>query len=129
MSAALELALTIIGVDDSLVHGHGQRGGVAAALSRRCAGRLPRDAGVSAPWGRLRGPGRDRVLASETDEVAAHRALEKESVRVSLTNLRSFDCIREREAAGQLKLRGGWFAVRLGVLELLDEASGEFSPA
>jgi carbonic anhydrase len=129
VSAALEFAVTVIEVDEILVLGHGQCGGVEAALSRRFVGRSPGDGGFIAHWVDLLDDARDRVLASGVDHVAAHRALEKESVRVSLTNLRTFARIREREAAGRLKLRGGWFAVRHGVLELLDEATGQFSPA
>jgi carbonic anhydrase len=128
VSAALEFAVTVIEVDEILVLGHGQCGGVDAALSRRFEGKSPGDGGFIAHWVDLLDEARDRVIASGVDETTARRVLEKESVRVSLTNLRTFDCIRQREAAGRLKLRGGWFAVRHGVLELLDEASGEFTP-
>jgi carbonic anhydrase len=129
VSAALEFAVTQIEVDEILVLGHGQCGGVEASLSRRFEGAAPGNGGFIAHWVDLLDDARDRVVASGVDEEAAHRALEKEAVKVSLTNLRSFAPIAEREAAGRLKLRGGWFAVRHGVLELLDEATGQFSPA
>lgn len=129
VSAALEFAVTQLEVAEILVLGHGQCGGVDAALSRRFEGRPPGDGGFIAHWVDLLDEARDRVVASGVDDETARRTLEKDAVRVSLTNLRSFACIREREAAGRLKLRGGWFAVRHGVLELLDEATGQFSPA
>jgi carbonic anhydrase len=56
-------------------------------------------------------------------------ALELEAVKVSLKNLRTFPCIPEREAAGKLKLIGAYFAIRDGVLHVLDEAAGTFAPA
>jgi carbonic anhydrase len=58
----------------------------------------------------------------------AIRALELETVRVSLRNLRTFPCIPEREAAGTLKLHGAYFAIADGVLHVMDD-SGEFAPA
>ena len=129
VSAALEFAVTQLEVSDILVLGHGQCGGVDAALSRRFEGRPPGEGGFIAQWVDLLDEARDRVVASGVDDETARRTLEKDAVRVSMTNLRSFACIKEREDAGRLRLRGGWFAVGHGVLELLDEATGAFSPA
>jgi carbonic anhydrase len=42
--------------------------------------------------------------------------------------LRTFPFIPERERAGTLKLRGGYFAIAEGVLHVLDESTGAFSP-
>ena len=55
--------------------------------------------------------------------------MEQEGVKVSLANLRSFPCVREKEKAGELKLIGSFFAIADGQLHILDEASGAFSPA
>ena len=49
-------------------------------------------------------------------------------MRVSLANLRTFPFVAPREAAGTLKLRGAYFAIRDGVLHTMDEAGG-FRPA
>lgn len=129
VSAALEFAVTVLEVDEILVLGHGQCGGIEASLSGRFDGAAPGNGGFIAHWVDLLDEARDRVLASGVDEETARRTLEKDAVRVSLTNLRSFPCIAEREKAGKLKLHGAWFAVRHGVLELLDEHSGTFAPA
>ena len=59
---------------------------------------------------------------------AAIRALELETVRVSIANLRTFPFIPEREAAGTLTLRGAYFAIADGVLHVMDE-DGAFAPA
>jgi len=129
VSAALEFAVTVLEVDEILVLGHGQCGGIDASLSRRFDGAAPGNGGFIAHWVDLLDEARDRVIASGVDEETARRTLEKDAVRVSLTNLRSFPCIAAREKAGILKLHGAWFAVRHGVLELLDEHSGIFAPA
>ena len=55
--------------------------------------------------------------------------MEKEGVKVSLANLRTFPCIQQKEAKGSLRLIGAYFAISDGVLNVLDEASGEFAPA
>jgi carbonic anhydrase len=55
--------------------------------------------------------------------------MEMEAVKVSLDNLRSFPCVRQKEKAGELALRGAVFAISDGLLRVLDEASGTFSPA
>jgi carbonic anhydrase len=46
-----------------------------------------------------------------------------------LANLRTFPWVAEREAEGTLRLRGAYFAISDGVLNLLDEESGRFSAA
>ena len=55
--------------------------------------------------------------------------MELAGVRVSLENLRTFPCIRRKEADGELRLRGAFFAISDGVLHLLDETTGKFEPA
>ncbi len=58
----------------------------------------------------------------------AFLAMEREAVKVSLNNLRTFPWVSEREQAGSLTLHGGHFSVSEGLLYLLDEAEGEFRP-
>ena len=59
----------------------------------------------------------------------AGRAMELAGVKVSLANLRTFPCIQEREKRGRLTLRGAFFAINEGILHILDEGTGTFSPA
>jgi carbonic anhydrase len=55
--------------------------------------------------------------------------MELEGVRLSLRNLMSFPWVRERVECGRLTLHGAYFAIVDGVLHVLDEATGRFSPA
>ena len=71
---------------------------------------------------------RDRIVAEYGTGPDAIRAMELETVRVSLRNLRTFPCIPEREAAGTLQLHGAYFAIADGVLHVMDE-TGNFGPA
>ncbi len=127
VSAALEFAVTQLEVEEVIVLGHGQCGGIKAALSRQFEHAELGEGGFIAHWIDLLDEARDRVTAAHGDE--ATTSLEHEGIKVSLANLRSFSCVRKREAAGQLKLRGAWFAISDGQLHLLDEATGVFSAA
>lgn len=127
VSAALEFAVTQLEVTDVVVMGHGACGGVRAALSRQFEHARPGEGGFIAHWIDLLDDARDRITAEHGTGPDAVHALEHAAVGVSLANLRTFPCIREREAAGKLRLRGAYFAIADGLLHLLDEASGTFS--
>ena len=131
VSAALEFAVTVLEVEEIIVMGHGRCGGCRAALTQSFKGAPPGEGGFIAHWIDLLDEARERVVAEhgEADERPVLRAMEHETVKVSLANLRTFPCVRTRETQGRLRLRGAWFAIASGELHLLDEATGMFSPA
>jgi carbonic anhydrase len=124
VSAALEFAVTQLEVPEVVVLGHGSCGGVAAALTRRFDGAEPGEGGFIDKWINLLDEARDRVTACG----GGTAMLEHEGIKVSLVNLRSFPCVRQRERDGRLKLHGAFFAIEDGILHILDEASGTFGP-
>src|SRR5512139_3952389 len=128
VSAALEFAVTQLEVPEIVVMGHGQCGGVQASISRRFDNAPPGEGGFIAHWIDLMDEARDAVVAQHGEGDAALRELERETVRLSLANLRSFPPVAAREAAGRLRLHGAYFAIADGRLHLLDEATGEFAP-
>jgi carbonic anhydrase len=128
VSAALEFAVTQLEVPEVVVLGHGSCGGVAAALSKRFEGAPPGEGGFIAHWVDMLDEARDRIIAEHGTGPEAVRAMELETVRVSIRNLRTFPCIPERETAGTLKLRGAYFAIADGVLHVMDD-DGNFAPA
>ena len=129
VSAALEFAVQVLEVSHIVVMGHGMCGGCKAALTMEMHGAKPGEGGFIADWISLlddvRGP-----IASEfgIEGREAEKAMEFAGVKVSLQNLRTFPCIRRKESEGVLKLTGAFFAISDGLLHLLDEDSGEFSP-
>jgi carbonic anhydrase len=129
VSAALEFAVTQLEVSDVVVLGHGACGGVRASLDHAFVGEAPGHGGFIADWMSLIGESRDRIVAELGKGPEAIRALELECVKVSIANLRSFPFVPERENGGTLTLRGAYFAIADGVLHLLDESTGAFSPA
>ena len=129
VSAALEFAVTQLEVDELVVMGHGFCGGCAAALTGQFDAADHGEGHFIAHWIDLLDDARDEVVRQYGEDGAAVHALELETVRVSLRNLRTFPCVDERERAGLLTLHGSYFAIADGTLHLLDEASGHFAPA
>ena len=122
-SAALEFGIRVLEIPHLIVLGHGQCGGVQALLRG-----APAEAGdFVANWMAIAEPARRVATQCDTPD-ARERCCELEVVRVSLANLRSFPWIAAREQAGLLTLHGAWFAIRTGVLTLL-QADGQFADA
>ena len=129
VSAALEFAIQFLKVKEVVVMGHGMCGGCKAALTRELHGTVPGKGGFVADWIAMLDDAREEVVHQHgTEGAAAERAMEKAGVKVSLANLRTFPCVREKEASGELKLTGAFFAISDGLLHVLDEASGTFDP-
>ncbi|MEO6388676.1 MAG: carbonic anhydrase [Croceibacterium sp.] len=130
VSAALEFAVQVLKVREILVMGHGMCGGCKVALTQELHGTEPGKGGFIADWIEMLDDARGPVAAEfGTTGREAERAMEQEAVKVSLANLRTFPCVREKEKSHHLTLRGAYFAISDGVLNLLDERSGRFSPA
>jgi carbonic anhydrase len=128
VSAALEFAVTQLDVPEIVVMGHGGCGGCLAALSQGFKDAKPGEGGFISHWIDILDEARTRVVDQHghTQSAATLRAMEHEAIKVSLANLRSFPCIRAREAEGRVTLHGAYFAIDDGLLHILDEASGEF---
>ncbi len=129
VSAAVEFAVTQIPVREIVVLGHEYCGGCKAAMSQVFAGAAPGAGGFVGHWVDMLDPAREKVTAALGFGESAERALEREAVKVSLANLRSFPFVATAEAQQTLTLRGAWFGIREGQLLLLDEAEGTFRPA
>jgi carbonic anhydrase len=130
VSAALEFAVQFLKVREIVVMGHGMCGGCQAALTQKLHGEEPGQGGFVADWIAMLDEVREPIaqrLGTEGRE--AELAMELAAVKVSLANLRTFPCVREKEKRGTLTVRGAFFAISDGVLHLLDEASGQFKPA
>lgn len=129
VSAALEFAVQVLQVKEIVVLGHGRCGGCKVALTGELAGTEPGEGGFIAGWIELLDEARAPIAAAlgTTGRTAEH-AMEQAGVKVSLANLRTFPCIHRKERQGRLRLRGALFGISDGVLHLLDETTGEFSP-
>jgi carbonic anhydrase len=129
VSAALEFAVTQLNVEEILVMGHGLCGGCAASLTGQFDDTEPGEGHFIADWVGMLSEARDKVRARHPKlDREAFLDMEREAVRVSLANLRTFPWIAEREKAGTLRLHGAHFSISEGRLYVLDEAERDFRP-
>lgn len=128
VSAALEFAVTQLEIPEIVVLGHQDCGGCGAVMSQRFENKIPGEGGFIANWMSLLDDAREKVVAEHGEGEEGLHALEREAVKVSIENLRTFPCIRTRERDGRIALHGAYFAVADGILHVLDESSGEFRP-
>lgn len=128
-SAALEFAVTAMSVTNLIVLGHSQCGG-AKGCHDMCAGtntKLAARESFVGRWMDILKPGYDQVrhIAEESDRL---RALEQQTVLVSLENLMSFPFIVDAVERDALSLHGLWVDIGPGDLHFLQPETGEFVP-
>jgi carbonic anhydrase len=128
VSAALEFAVTQLKVGEIVVMGHGKCGGCKAALSEAFADAKPGEGGFIDNWVHLLDDARDKVKAEYGTGADAERAMELESVRLSIANLHTFPFVQKAVDAGELTIHGAYFAIADGQLHIMDDG-GEFVPA
>src|SRR5690349_17855856 len=129
VSAALEFAVTQLQVGEILVMGHGLCGGCSAALTGKFDDTEPGEGHFISDWVHMLDEASEKVRARHSQvDPHAYTDMEREAVKVSLANLRTFPWIAEREEAGNLKLHGAHFAIAEGRLYILDEAEDDFRP-
>jgi carbonic anhydrase len=124
-SAALEFAVENLKVDQIVVMGHGDCGGIQACME---AGHGKPASYFVGPWVEIAAPARDEMLMTQdhTSEVDQRRSLERAAILLSLGNLKTFPFVREAMETRGLKLEGAWFSVAEGALYWLDSESREF---
>ncbi|RZM15734.1 MAG: carbonic anhydrase [Sphingomonas sp.] len=128
VSAAVEFAVTALKVEEILVLGHGQCGGVKASLSGALRDAKPGEGGFVAEWIKLLDGAREKVVAACGTGPEGQTMLEKEGVKVSIENLKTFPFIQAGLDAGTLSLEGAVFAIDDGKLHVLGE-DGTFAAA
>ena len=126
-SAAVEYAVTTLGVAHIVVLGHSNCGGVKGCHDM-CLGLAPEleeKSSFVGRWMDILRPGFDRV--AHVPLADRPRALEKEAVVVSLENLMTFPFVRKAVEGDMLTLHGLWNDTGFGGLEQYDPALGGFS--
>jgi carbonic anhydrase len=113
-SSAIEFAVRVLGVENIVVMGHAQCGGVRALLEG-----TPIEAREFVePWIHIADAARAKA-ESARDPHARQELCEQETVRVSLANLMTFPWIKAAVDTGTLKLHGCHFGVADGILTRL----------
>ena len=128
VSAALEFAALNLRVKHIVVMGHSGCGGVRASLDSDTLRQT--EAAFVTNWMSTLDGARERVLAAQPggSEAELRRALEREGVKTSLDNLRTFPCIKGLEAKGKIALHGTYFDIAEGSLSVIDPQTSELVP-
>ncbi len=127
-SAAVEYAVLNLRVAHLIVLGHSGCGGVEGCYEM-CSGRAPdlqKTASFVGRWMDILRPGFERL--PDGDDAERKRALERESVLVSLENLMTFPAVASAVTDGRLSLHGLWTDIGEGGLLVYDAAAAAFRP-
>lgn len=132
-SAALEYAVTILGVEHVIVMGHSGCGGIKALMQ----GELPED-GIKAdgsysfigPWVHIADNAKQKVLSQHADKTAGEqlKICEKQSILVSLENLTNYPFVKNALAAKKLKIHAWFFEIDSGNILEYDHKKDQFEP-
>lgn len=126
VGAALEFAVTALGVGDIVVLGHAGCGGIRAYVeSRRAPPGEPGEAGFIGQWiSTVRGAEAYLPAGAPKGGPGLQEAFENASILNSLDNLLTYPFVRQTIADGRLRLHGAHFSIADGRLRLLDPATG-----
>lgn len=112
-AATIEYAVSVLRVPEIVVCGHSHCGAVGARVRGDDLAAVPAVGGWLAAQlaepGELAADGEERAQADVAAAVRRH-------VRAQLERLRGYPCVAEREAAGQLRLRGWFYAIDTGLV-------------
>lgn len=122
-SSAIEFAVVNLKVENIVILGHRQCGGILALMRG-----VTESASFVGQWMSIAEEARQTVLANAkvADEETLWRMAEMESLKVSLRNLRTFPFVQEAIESRQLNVIGIYFDLELGQLWEYDDASGQF---
>ncbi|MCA0050252.1 carbonic anhydrase [Mesorhizobium sp. B283B1A] len=123
-SAALEYAIQVLQISNIVVMGHGRCGGIQAALCK-CRESIGREDFVG-KWISLLDAGAEQIRGNLLmTEVERQTALERVSIRNSISNLRTFPYVDELERNAKLCIYGAWFDISTGELWVMND-KGDF---
>jgi carbonic anhydrase len=126
VSAALEFAALNLRVKHIVVLGHSGCGGVRACLDHSATRQT--EAQFIVNWMSMLDAARETVISEHPHgpPESLRGALEREGIKTSLANLRTFPCIQILEGKGRIMLHGAHFDIARGALEVLDRETGKF---
>ena len=128
-SAAVEYAVSMLKVAHLIVVGHSNCGGVRGCHDM-CAGTAPELASGSSfvgNWMEILRPGYV-ATAGIIDTEARIKAMELESVRISLANLMTFPFVKAAVETERLTLHGVWHDIGEGGLDVYESETDSFHP-
>jgi carbonic anhydrase len=124
IGAAVEYAVLHLHVPQIVICGHTDCGGIKALETPPDLSREPH----LARWIEYARPAQTKVAASGIPPEERHLATVRESVLLQLSNLRTYDAVRDAERTGALQLQGWVYHLETGLVEAYDPESGTWMP-
>ncbi|MBE9532736.1 MAG: carbonic anhydrase [Proteobacteria bacterium] len=124
-SAALEFAVNNLEVENIVIMGHANCGGIKALWEDDGANNQTQ---FIHPWVSIAQPAKDWVknkLSTSSVDVQI-KACEQRAILESLANLMTFNCIRDKVKQGTLSLHGWYFDISSGELLSFNSTTGAF---
>ncbi len=124
-SAALEFGVTNLNVSDIIVFGHSHCGGIRALMEQS---ECPITQSFISAWMNIATAAKQQVLVQHQQEsldIQSHHC-EKQSLLISLQNLKTFPWITERVAAHRLSLHAWYFNLKTGMIETYQTETDQF---
>lgn len=126
VSAAIEFAVVNLKVENVIILGHRQCGGIRALM-------FPEESqagGFVQQWVTVAEDAKQRALehTGSGDPNILWRSCELESIRTSMDNLRTFPFVQEAEKNRGLNIMGIYFDLEKGELLEWNEQAGSFTP-
>ncbi|MCW8860835.1 MAG: carbonic anhydrase [Rhodospirillales bacterium] len=120
-SAAMEFAVCDLKVQEIVILGHSQCGGINALCEVTKGAVLDRE--FITPWISIASDACKHDHGGDEDK---NRRVEQAAIGNSIKNLRTFPWIAEREKAGELSINGLWFDMEQGALWAFDPEKDGF---
>mgnify|MGYP006130689067 FL=1 len=125
-SAAIEYGVTSLEVSHLIVLGHSNCGGINGGF-HLCKGSSNQQESIFVhKWLSILKPAYNNILKEGTD-VSQIKALEKESIKISINNLIDFPFIKKALDREKLVIHGLWHDIGSGELEMLDSSQLHFT--
>lgn len=118
--AAIEFAVSNLGVPDIVVCGHSECGAMQALVNGRKNVQYPN----LQAWLRHG----ESILKNITGQegLAKHNELSQKSVLQQLENLKTYPAVKKKLAEGKIRLHGWWFEISSGDVYSYEKESGKF---
>ena len=125
--AAIEYAICVLDIERIVILGHSGCGGIAAAIEGLDQAH-DQPLQYVGPWISMIDQIRMEVEARHTDmpQALLKRELERDSIKQSVKNLRSYSFVTTAVEKRNLKIFGAWFEIETQDLYVLDENEGNF---
>ena len=125
VSAAIEFAVVNLQVENIVVLGHRQCGGIRSLFQPP---QSQQEGGFVKQWMTIAAEARDQILKKmpDADMEIQCRECEKESIAISIKNLKTFHFIEKAIAERNLQLFGVYFDLEVGQLWAYDETTEAF---